>query len=163
MNSTPPCVLAEAAASDHGATVHGTCVVIGGGAVIIRGPSGGGKSDLALRLIDRGAMLLSDDYTYIERENDHIAASPPPNISGLIEVRGLGIVSMPHIPRAVINLVVELLDSDAGDAPVRYPLKSAQVSLLGVNLPVLRIVGFETSAPIKIEMALSKLIDEGAT
>ena len=71
-------------------TLHASTVSIKGRAVLIEGPSGSGKSDLALRLIDRGATLVSDDYTIVRRIDGNLIASAPPNIAGLCEVRGCG-------------------------------------------------------------------------
>ena len=75
-------------------TLHASAVAIEGRAVLIGGRSGTGKSDLALRLIDRGAGLISDDYTYVRRVNGQALASAPANIAGKIEVRGVGIVEL---------------------------------------------------------------------
>ena len=70
--------------------VHATAIAIGGRAVLLRGPSGSGKSDLALRLIDAGARLVSDDYSQLRREDDTILVRAPKPISGLIEAREIG-------------------------------------------------------------------------
>mgnify|MGYP006207984755 CR=1 FL=1 len=72
-------------------TVHTSCIAIGGRAVLIGGRSGRGKSDLALRLIDRGASLVSDDYTVVHRRDGRPVASAPDTIAGKIEVRGVGL------------------------------------------------------------------------
>ena len=73
-------------------TLHVSAVAIDGRAVLIGGRSGTGKSDLALRLIDRGAVLISDDYTFVHRVQGQALASAPATIAGKIEVRGVGIV-----------------------------------------------------------------------
>src|SRR3954447_22487577 len=75
-------------------TVHASTVATEGRAVVIAGPSGSGKSDLALRLLDRGFTLVSDDQTTIKRDGDRLIASAPPNIAGKLEIRGIGIVEM---------------------------------------------------------------------
>ncbi len=75
-------------------TIHASTVATEGRAVVIAGPSGSGKSDLALRLLDRGFTLVSDDQTTIKREADRLIASAPPNIAGKLEIRGIGIVDM---------------------------------------------------------------------
>jgi serine kinase of HPr protein (carbohydrate metabolism regulator) len=75
-------------------TIHVSSVAIDGRAVLIGGRSGAGKSDLALRLIDRGAALISDDYTFVRRDRDRAFASAPERIAGRIEMRGVGIVEM---------------------------------------------------------------------
>src|SRR5690606_18170052 len=72
--------------------IHATCVVIGEIGVILRGPSGSGKSDLALRLVDTGGLLVADDQVFLSVENGALVARAPPTISGKLEVRGLGIV-----------------------------------------------------------------------
>src|SRR3954469_6681496 len=78
-------------------TLHASTVATEGRAVLITGPSGSGKSDLTLRLLDRGFALVSDDQTIVKRDGDRLLASPPPNISGKLEIRGIGIVDMDHL------------------------------------------------------------------
>ena len=75
-------------------THHASTVAVDGRAVLITGPSGSGKSDLALRLLDRGFTLVSDDQTIVRREGNKLIASAPPNIAGKLEIRGVGIVEM---------------------------------------------------------------------
>ena len=89
-------------------TVHASTVATAGRAVLITGPSGSGKSDLALRLLDRGFTLVSDDQTIVRREDDRLIASAPPNIAGKLEIRGLGIVEMDHVGDMPVALLVEL-------------------------------------------------------
>src|SRR5687768_12453001 len=89
-------------------TIHASCVVIGNSAVLLHGASGSGKSDLALRLIDRGAALVSDDYTLLKRVGDRLVASAPPTIAGRIEVRGIGVVEMACVAEAHVRLLVAL-------------------------------------------------------
>ena len=67
--------------------------------MLITGPSGSGKSDLALRLLDRGFTLVSDDQTIVRRDGDRLIASAPPTIAGKLEIRGIGIVEMEHVER----------------------------------------------------------------
>lgn len=71
------------------------CVAIGGRGLLIEGEPGSGKSTLALALIDRGAVLVGDDGVTLERHGDRILAHPPPNIAGKLEIRGVGIVTLP--------------------------------------------------------------------
>ena len=75
-----------------------------GRAVLISGPSGSGKSDLALRLIDRGFTLVSDDQTIVRRDGDRLFASAPPTIKGKLEIRGVGIVEMETVKRRPVAL-----------------------------------------------------------
>ncbi|CAN5273524.1 HPr kinase/phosphatase C-terminal domain-containing protein [soil metagenome] len=132
-------------------TLHASCVAIGGRAVLIEGPSGVGKSDLALRLIDRGAVLVSDDYTLTQRANNVLLASAPPTIAGKIEVRGLGIEQMPHIDRVPVALVITLVD-----VIERLPELPGVRKTAGIEIPVVAVVPLEASAPIKVEMALAR-------
>src|SRR6476646_3853379 len=89
-------------------TLHASTVAIDGRAVLITGPSGTGKSDLALRLLDRGFTLVSDDQTVVKRDGDRLLASPPPTIAGKLEIRGIGIVDMDNLTDMPVALIVEL-------------------------------------------------------
>ena len=129
--------------------VHATSIAIGGQALLLMGESGCGKSDLALRLIDRGAMLISDDYTILEVRDGALFASPPSTISGRIEVRHIGIVTMPHLHNLRVALAIRL-----DDKPERMPDRTHCITLHGVDVPLIRLVAQEASAPIKAEWAL---------
>jgi serine kinase of HPr protein (carbohydrate metabolism regulator) len=133
-------------------TLHASCVAIGNAAILIEGLSGSGKSDLALRLIDRGATLVSDDYTCVRRAGTQAIASPAPNIGGLLEVRGLGLLRFSHISDVVIAMIVSL------DAKTeRLPEARAVRIIAGISLPVFPLTPFEASAPVKVELALKGL------
>jgi serine kinase of HPr protein (carbohydrate metabolism regulator) len=129
-------------------TVHASCVAIGGRGVLLRGPSGSGKSDLALRLIDRGAVLVSDDYTHLTAADGRLLAAAPERIAGCIEVRGIGIVPMEAAQNATVCLVVDL-----ADPPQRMP-EPEHAALAGSAVPLVRLSALEASAPIKVETAL---------
>ncbi|SFR98748.1 HPr kinase/phosphorylase [Sphingomonas jatrophae] len=131
-------------------TIHASCVALAGGAVLLAGRSGAGKSDLALRLIDRGAQLVSDDYTLLRRVGGRLVGSAPATIAGRIEVRGLGIVDMPHLAEAEVRLIV-LLDEPV----VRMPERAVR-QFAGVDLPAVALAPLEASAPIKVELALAR-------
>jgi len=133
-------------------TIHASCVSIKGRAVLIEGRSGEGKSDLALRLIDRGATLVADDQTICQRQDGILLASPPMTIAGRIEVRSLGILEMPHIERAPVALLIVILD-----APPRFPGDPRKRRIAGVDVPVLALAALEPSAPIKAELALARI------
>lgn len=130
--------------------VHASCVAIGGRAVLIEGPSGSGKSDLALRLIDRGATLVSDDYTELQPDRAGLRATAPATIAGQIEVRGIGIVAVPVAPSSPVALLVR-----AG-TPERMPLP-ATCAMAGIELPMIVLSLLEPSAPLKVELALAAL------
>jgi serine kinase of HPr protein (carbohydrate metabolism regulator) len=130
--------------------IHGTLVDLVGGGVLLRGPSGMGKSDLALRLMDRGAVLVADDQVILDARRRGLVGSAPDSLYGLIEVRGIGIMSLPAIKTALVKLVVDLTDADSVE---RLPEK-AFVELEGVSLPCLRLHAFDVSTPQKIELAI---------
>lgn len=130
-------------------TVHMSAVAIDGCAVLIGGLSGKGKSDLALRLIDRGARLVSDDYTIVRRVGGRLVASAPATIAGRIEVRGVGILEFPYDEDVPIGLLVDL-DREAE----RLPDADETRRLAGMEVPVIALSGLEASAPIKVEAAL---------
>jgi serine kinase of HPr protein (carbohydrate metabolism regulator) len=132
-------------------TLHASCVVKDGRAVLISGRSGSGKSDLALRLIDRGARLVSDDYTVVKRVSGTLRAAAPANIAGRIEVRGIGIVEMEALNDAPVCLMI---DVDRG--PERMPHRPEALMIAGVRLPAIALNALEASAPVKVEMALSR-------
>ncbi|AMK17197.1 MULTISPECIES: HPr kinase/phosphorylase [Sphingobium] len=133
-------------------TLHATSVAIGGRAVLLCGPSGVGKSDLALRLIDRGATLVSDDYTLLKWVDGRLEATAPQTITGMMEVRGIGLVDMPCIDYARVALMVDL--SDDID---RMPADPEERMIAGAAIPVVRIAPLEPSAPIKVELALKTM------
>jgi serine kinase of HPr protein (carbohydrate metabolism regulator) len=132
-------------------TVHASTVAMDGRAVLIMGPSGSGKSDLALRLIDRGFVLVSDDQTIVRREGDRLIASAPSQIAGKLEVRGIGIVDMPTRTDVPVAVVIELT-SDIQ----RLPDDDRQLQLLGVQLPLFTIDAMTASAPAKVTVALDR-------
>lgn len=136
-------------------TIHASCVEIDGRAILLSGVSGSGKSDLALRLLDRGAKLVSDDYTILRRDGDKLVASAPPAIAGKIEVRGVGLIEWLSTPEAPVALYL-MLDCP----PERMPAEPLpRRTFLDIGIPVMAINALEPSAPIKVELALRHLID----
>ena len=131
-------------------TLHATCVAIGGRGVLLTGASGAGKSDLALRLIDRGAELVSDDGTLVEARDGRLFGSAPATIAGRIEVRGIGIVELPARAAVPVALIVAL------DQPVpRMPDEVLPTRAIeGVALPLIALAPFDASTPVKVEKAL---------
>jgi len=126
--------------------VHGTTVDVNGTAVLLRGPSGCGKSDLALRLMDSGGVLVSDDQTKLSLIDDHLIASAPSTIAGMIEVRGIGLLKVPHLDRIPLGLVVDL----TSDEKVERLPEPQSTTFLGVSVPLLQLVAFQASTPTKI-------------
>jgi serine kinase of HPr protein (carbohydrate metabolism regulator) len=132
--------------------LHASCVASEGRAVLIAGPSGSGKSDLALRLIDRGFTLVSDDRTIIRKDGDKLIASAPETIKGKLEIRGIGIVDMETVSNMPIALVVEL----TGDMQ-RLPDDSRERLMLGVGVPLVNVNAMTASAASKVAVALDRL------
>lgn len=133
--------------------LHATTVCKGERAVMLMGPSGSGKSDLALQLIDRGYFLVADDQTLVSRDGDRLRATAPPSISGKMEVRGLGIIELPVREQVLVCLAVEL-----GDAPDRLPDSDEHVTLFGADVPLIRLASTSpSSAAIRVDMALDRL------
>lgn len=130
--------------------IHASCVAIDGRAVLIAGPSGAGKSDLALRLIDAGAVLVSDDYTVLTPHEGLLYAAPPATIAGRIEVRGIGIVERPFVRDVAVALWVE-----AG-IPARIPEGMTHV-IGGIALPAYTMALLEASAPARIHLMLDRI------
>ncbi|MGE0723353.1 MAG: HPr kinase/phosphorylase [Alphaproteobacteria bacterium] len=136
-------------AEDAELLLHATAVAIGGRGVLLTGPPGAGKSDLALRMIDGGAILVADDQTVVRRRDHLLIASAPATIAGRIEVRGLGIVRLPHLADAPVVLLVDLVEASAVE---RMPAGEWR-AILGVPVPILRLAPFEASAPAKLRLA----------
>ncbi len=130
--------------------VHGTCVELFGLGVLLRGPSGSGKSDLALRLIDGGARLVADDQVALTVDAGRVRAAAAPGIAGRLEVRGLGIVEVATTAAAPVALVVDLVAPT--DVP-RLP-EPSECRLAGATLPVIALAPFEASAAAKVRLAV---------
>jgi serine kinase of HPr protein (carbohydrate metabolism regulator) len=129
-------------------TLHATTVAIDGRGVVFEGASGAGKSDLALRLIDRGARLVSDDRSLLVRIGDALIARAPDRMAGRIEVRGVGIAVVPCVAEARVELLVRL-DPD----PPRLPERRRR-TIAGVEVRMLTLDPRSPSAPIAVEIAL---------
>jgi HPr kinase/phosphorylase len=131
--------------------VHGTAVAIEGEGVLLRGPSGSGKSDLALRLIDAGARLVADDQTELTPAAHGLVARAPAAIAGQMEVRGIGILRVPTVSSAPLRLVVDLVTPERVE---RLP-EPRFCEYLQCSLPLLALAPFEASAAAKIRLALA--------
>ena len=153
-----------------GTLVHATCVAVAchgeagreeagqaeagpNTGVLLFGPSGAGKSDLALRLIDRGARLVADDQTYLSLQDGKLWAQAPESLAGRMEVRGLGILRMPHEEKIEVTACFQLVEASAIE---RLPEKKSR-SFLGVSLPSLDLFPFEASADAKLRLAVREM------
>ena len=139
--------------------VHATCIALEESAAVFVGPSGAGKSDLALRCVMQpialegrvtSARLVADDQVTLERRGSSIWVRPPAAIAGKIEVRGVGIVVMPHVPEARLRLVVQLV----GPGDIERLPEPSETDMLGLTLPAIQIAALEASAPFKVLLAL---------
>jgi serine kinase of HPr protein (carbohydrate metabolism regulator) len=133
-------------------TLHATTVALDGRAVLISGPSGSGKSDLALRLLDRGFVLVSDDQTIVKKDGTKLVATAPPTIAGKLVVRGIGIVDVERAENAPVALVVELTSEIQ-----RLPDDSRDRLILGVRVPLINVDAMAASAPSKVALALDRM------
>jgi serine kinase of HPr protein (carbohydrate metabolism regulator) len=132
--------------------LHASTVARDGRAVLISGPSGSGKSDLALRMLDRGFTLVSDDRTIVRKQGAKLIASPPDTIRGKMEIRGLGIFEIEHVTDIPVALIVELR-SDIE----RLPDDSRERLIIGIGIPLVSIDAMTASAPSKVALALDRL------
>ena len=138
------------------ATVHASCVLVGARAMLIRGPSGSGKSRLTLELIQaaekgsvRFARLVADDRIHLAAANGRLLARPAERLAGLIEVRGMGLVRLPYEPCAVIGFVIDLSAEDASrlpDPPKRH------TNIEGISLPRLAVASGTVALPVVIAL-----------
>lgn len=130
--------------------IHASCVAIDGKGVLIRGGAGAGKSDLALRLIDEGAILVADDYCEAAAKGGTVEVTAPARLAGLIEARGIGVLHVPHLARCPLALVVDVMPwseiprvPDQTTAPVE-----------GIEIRWIRVDASAVSAAARIRAAL---------
>lgn len=131
--------------------MQASVVAIGNRALAIEGPPGSGKSSLALALIDRGAGLIGDDGVILTRTSTRLLACPPPHIEGLIELRGVGLVTLPVSAPCPLALILSLRDSHAVD---RLPDCAAPRDILGTAIPTLAFAPGTIAPAIRAEHAL---------
>lgn len=128
-----------------------SCVAIKGRAVLIEGPPGSGKSTLALALIDRGAVLIGDDGVSLSARGGLVYASPPPNITGLLEVRNLGLLQFPTLKDVPVALVLQF------DAAAERFIEVPELATRGgIELPLVRLWPDSATLALKAELALER-------
>jgi len=142
------------------ATVHASAVLVGERAVLIRGPSGAGKSRLALELIQAAragalpfARLVGDDRVHLQELGGRLLVRPAHTLTGLLEVRGAGILRLPYEPSAVVGLVVDLaVDAQRWPEPAQQ-----QVEIEGIKLPRLAVAAGAAALPTVLALLNSSL------
>ena len=131
---------------------HSTSLVVEDSGLLITGEPGIGKSDLALRMIDSGAMLIADDITICKKINNFIYLFSPEETKGLLEVREIGIITVPFIENIKLSLVVQLINEEN----IRYP-ENENCLILGIKVPKIKIYGKNSSAVAKIKVKLNQI------
>ncbi len=139
--------------------IHATAVALDGHAVLLRGRPGAGKSDLALRLIDAGARLVADDQSQLCRRDNSLIVRSPPAISGMLEVRGIGILRVEPLAEAPVALMVDLVPT----AQVERMPERRRETILGLSLPLLALSPFEASTPAKLRLVVRAFTAAGVT
>lgn len=133
-------------------TMHSSSVVIEDCGVLIIGDSASGKSDLALRLIDSGATLISDDITICKKKGESIFLFPPVQTKGLLEVREVGIMTVPYVDNIKLVLIVELVENEIHRLP-----KENFTKFMNFKIPKIKIYGKNSSSPAKIKLKLNEI------
>jgi HPr kinase/phosphorylase len=131
--------------------IHGTAVLTGSAGVLVRGPSGAGKSRIASLLLARGARLVADDQVFVSACHGRLVASAPAAGAGLLEMRGRGIVQVPHEQWAVVRLVGDLVEGEMDRLPAAEELAC---ELCGVHLPRQPLPVDPSAAALLLEVAL---------
>lgn len=134
--------------------IHATCVEIEGFGILIRGPVGSGKSDLALRLIDSGARLVADDQAELTIAGGEIYASAPITIAGKLEVRGVGIIHLDEVPEARLGLIIDLVDRDAVPRLPKMETCALLDEAPNIHVPLYRLHAFDASTLNKVHLAI---------
>jgi HPr kinase/phosphorylase len=131
--------------------LHASCISLDGSAVLLRGPAGSGKSDLALRLVDAGALLVADDLCEIRRVGASLLADLPAAVDarfrGRIEVRGIGILTLPCAGATPLAMVAELGPGEVDRLP-----PARETIYLGIALPLVVLDPFQASAAAKLRL-----------
>ncbi len=133
--------------------IYATCVKVEGLGVLLRGPAGSGKSDLALRLIDSGEQLVADDYTALCVEEGKLIACAPETIAGLMEVRGVGVLKIDGAVKTEVGVVIDLTPSGQVE---RLP-EDETVEILDTPVPCFRLAPFEASAPARVRLVVRRV------
>lgn len=153
--------------SDAETRVHATLVAIaradgGRAGALLFGPPGAGKSEIALRLIETGALLVADDQVELTLGDGGLWGAAPKALAGLIEVRGVGLVRLPFEPRVRVALAVELVSGEAERMPARrwyQPPQNFRARGGALRIPLVTLDGHAVATPAKIRAALTGKIE----
>lgn len=135
------------AGAEAGEILHASCVAIGDAAVLILGPAGSGKSALALRLLALGGRLVADDRTMVSRRQNHLFATCPPALAGMIEARGVGILSAEMAGTMLLKLAVDL----SRESPSRLPPREV-FTLYGLEIDLICAGGVTNLAAVILQV-----------
>jgi serine kinase of HPr protein (carbohydrate metabolism regulator) len=142
--------------------LHATAIAIGEEGVLLRGGSGAGKSDLALRLIlggphaaagGRAIALVADDQVLVQPHDGRLIARAPAQLAGRIEARGLGILDIPCRDEVALALLVDLVSREAVE---RLPEEGECSPICGIKIPRIALAAFDASAALKVILALDR-------
>lgn len=143
--------------------IQASAVALDGRALAFIGAPGSGKSTLALALIDRGAVLIGDDAITLTRRGGTVWASPPPNITGLIEVRGIGLVTLPVSPAVPLALMLDIHghperqpERHTERQPERLPETVPSREMLGLAIPCLPFEPGTIAPALRAQWALAR-------
>lgn len=153
--SAAPATLTPATAALPETLTHGSAVCVDGCGLLLTGAPGRGKSSLALSLIlEHGATLIADDQVHLWRDGAQLWMAPPPRLAGVIEVRELGLLRLPHTTTPCpLTLVVHL---KPGATLERLPPAPGQAfeAMLGIQVPLVRLAERSALTPLKALLAL---------
>ncbi len=113
-------------------SLHASAVALNGKGCLILGPSGSGKSSLALKLIALGADLIADDRVVLARDHEDVILSAPEGLPSAIEARGVGLMNAPLCGPTMLRLVVDLTHTETQRLP-----EDRRIEVLGLKLPCL--------------------------
>lgn len=127
-----------------------TCVALGGRAVLIEARDIDARTDLVLRLVDRGASLIASEHTICQRQDGQLIACAPVQANGRIEVAGLGILELPTVERAPVELLIVI-----SDTPPRFSEEPPR-RLAGVDVRVVTLAALDPAGPARVTLALGQ-------
>ena len=128
--------------------VHATCIGLEGIGLLLRGPSGTGKSDLAFRMMEHNSKLIADDCVNLFLKNGVLMAQAPYSLRGLLEVRGVGIIEVPYENNICVFGVINLVDSNQVQRLPNHQMET----LLGIEVPSYQLNPWEISAIAKVRL-----------